>query len=206
MERFQNVVRFALQGHTHNEDFQVNLSLTHPDRAVSVNSVGGSVTPYTEKNPSFMVIDFDAETMLPVNMKTYSFNLEEANASPDQKPNWALLHDWINTYEMDDFSPKSFLKLSERFKTNQNLANTYTWNRVRQYGPEPTSADGVHLFCNTSCSEAYQYQECVAAHGTSMEYEVEGINQATEPGVNFHGLSGSSIGDWLIGNWVDIQD
>lgn len=206
MERYQNVVRFALQGHTHNEDFQVNLSMTHPDRAVSVNSVGPSLTPYTHKNPSFQVIEFDAETMLPLNMKTYSFNLNEANQTPDQPPKWALLHDWIDTYGMDDFSPKSFLRLSERFKTDQNLANMYSWNRGRQYGNEPTNADGVHLFCNTSCTEVYQYRECVANHGIEMEYEVEGVEQASAPGVSFHGLSGDTLADWIIGDWVNISD
>lgn len=59
-----------------------------------------------------MVIEFDAQTMLPVNMKTYSFNLDEANANPSSPPNWSMLHDWIDTYGMDDFSPSSFLSLS----------------------------------------------------------------------------------------------
>jgi len=130
MERFQGIIRFALQGHTHNEDFQVNLSFS--GKPVSVNSIGGSLTPYTEKNPSFMVIEFDAQTMLPVNMKTYSFNLDAANASGNtSEPGWALLHDWIDTYNMPDFSPSSFLDLSNRFKTDQSLANLYSWNRVR---------------------------------------------------------------------------
>jgi hypothetical protein len=25
-------------------------------------------------------------------------------------------------------------------------------------------------------------------------------------GVNFHGLDGHMIGDWIIGNWVSISD
>lgn len=201
MERFQNVIRFALQGHTHNEDFQVALSITHPDKAVGVNSVGGSLTPYTEKNPSFMVIEFDALTMLPVNMKTYSFNLEEANQVAGDKPGWALLHDWIDTYQMKDLSPASFKNLSERFKTDQDLANMYSWNRVRQYGTEPTNASGSHLYCNTVSVETYQYQQCSAEQGVSAPHGDQGLL-----GVNFHGLDGHIIGDWIIGNWVNIRD
>ena len=74
------------------------MSITHPDKAVGLNSIGGSLTPYTEKNPSFMVVEFDALTMLPINMKTYSFNLEQANAVAGDKPGWAFLHDWLETY------------------------------------------------------------------------------------------------------------
>lgn len=53
MERYQGVVRFALMGHTHNENFAVSRSYTNPDRAVGVSSIGPSLTPYTEKNPAF---------------------------------------------------------------------------------------------------------------------------------------------------------
>ena len=71
MERFQNVVRFGMVGHIHIESFQVSNSMTNPDKPVYVTTVGGSVTTYWYMNPSFKVIDLDAETMLPINMYTY---------------------------------------------------------------------------------------------------------------------------------------
>lgn len=80
-----------------------------------MNSVGPSLTPYTDKNPSFSVVEFDALTMLPINMKTYYFDLNVANAAAGETPGWSFLHDWIETYQMPDFSPASFLDLSERF-------------------------------------------------------------------------------------------
>lgn len=53
--------------------------------------------------------------MLPINMKTYYFDLNVANAAAGETPGWSFLHDWIETYQMPDFSPASFLDLSERF-------------------------------------------------------------------------------------------
>lgn len=84
-------------------------------------------------------------------------------------------------------------QLSERFKTDQALANLYSWNRYRQYGPEPTNANGGSLFCNTSCTETYQKNECEK-------------NLYLPEGPSFHGLNGQIIGDWIIGNWVNIRD
>lgn len=52
------------------------MSITHPDKAIGVNSIGPSLTPYENLNPAFQVVEFDALTMLPVNQKTYYFNLE----------------------------------------------------------------------------------------------------------------------------------
>jgi len=47
-------------------------------------------------NPSFAVIDFDAETMVPLNMHTYYLDLNDANATGT--PKWELLHDMLETY------------------------------------------------------------------------------------------------------------
>lgn len=77
-----------------------------------LSNVGGSVTTYTNQNPSFMMIDFDAETLLPVNMSTYYFDLEKANA--EGYPTWEVLYDMKSEYGLKDLSPKSMLGLSEQ--------------------------------------------------------------------------------------------
>ena len=94
------------------------MSITNPGKAVGLNTIGPSLTPYTEKNPSFSVIEFDAQTMLPVNMKTYYFDLNVANAAAGDTPGWTLLHDYLETYDLPDMSPASMLGLSERFQTD----------------------------------------------------------------------------------------
>lgn len=169
------------------------MSMTHTDRAIGLNSIGGSGTTYEERNPSFAVVEFDALTMLPINMKTYYFDLVTANTIAGDTPGWTFLHDWKETYGLKDLSPASMLDLSERFKTDQDLAITYNWNRNRQYGTRPTSANGVDTFCYTSTSEMYQHTNCLNQH-------------STQNGINFKGLSGQIIADWLIGNWITIRD
>ena len=91
MERFQNVIIFGLFGHTHSEDFQIANSMSNPEKSILVNSIGGSVTTYEFRNPSFKVIDFDAETMLPVNMHTYYSDLSKVTT--ESGPMWLELHD-----------------------------------------------------------------------------------------------------------------
>ena len=76
MERFQHVVRFNMVGHVHLETFSILNSMTHPGKPILVSSVGGSVTTMNRLNPGFRVYDFDAETMLPVNLYTYYLDLD----------------------------------------------------------------------------------------------------------------------------------
>lgn len=96
LERYQNVVRFGMMGHTHRETFQVVKSMTNTDTPVMVHQIGGSVTTYSNLNPSFSIIRFDSEFMVPLNIETYYMDLEEANASGT--PKWELLHDMLDTY------------------------------------------------------------------------------------------------------------
>ncbi len=79
-------------------------------------NVGGSVTTYTNQNPSFMMIDFDAATMLPINMSTYYMDLVKANA--EGSPTWEKLYDMKTEYGLADLSPKSMLDLSKRMLTD----------------------------------------------------------------------------------------
>ena len=69
MERYQHIVRFGMQGHVHMEYFSIFNSMTSPDKQVMTHNVAGSLTPLysTGTNPTFMTLDLDAETLLPVN-------------------------------------------------------------------------------------------------------------------------------------------
>lgn len=166
--------------------------MTHPDRAVGLNSIGGSVTPYTNTNPSFAVVEFDALTMLPINMHTYYFDLTTANASSSETPGWSYLHDWKETYGLPDLSPASMLAFSERMRVDKELAITYFWNKNRQVGNRPTEVDQHYLYCYTTTTEINQQKAC--------------MQDSPSPGFNFAGLTGAQVVDFLLPNWVEIRD
>ena len=56
-----------LYGHTHREDIQVVKSM-NDNKNIGINFYGGSLTSHVNKNPSFNVITFDAEYMIPINI------------------------------------------------------------------------------------------------------------------------------------------
>jgi len=53
--------------------------MTNPNSNIGLNQIGPSVTTYTENNPGYAVIEFDAETMLPINFLIYALDIEKAN-------------------------------------------------------------------------------------------------------------------------------
>jgi len=195
MERYQHVVRFGLQGHTHTEYFEVTKSMSNPGKPILLNTIGGSVTTYTNKNPSFMTIEFDALTMLPLNMYTYTFDLEKAN-EPGNSPEWFRQHDYLSEYGLKDLSPSSMKDLSDRFLTDSDLARQFMWNEFRQYGTKPESVNQLKLHCETGTSEMHELHECM----------VTGGSQRSKLGLSYDPWTIVGLSDALIGNWIDIVE
>lgn len=70
--------------------------------------------------------------MVPTNMYTYYFNLTEANASPTSVPEWKVLHDFKEEYQLDDLRPSNLLDFTKRMYNNATLAGQYEWNKSRR--------------------------------------------------------------------------
>lgn len=155
MERYQHVVRFGLFGHTHDDTIAVTKSVSD-NKNIGVNLIAGSLTSYQNMNPSFLVIEVDEETMLPINTQTYYFNITHANLY--NEPLWLPLHDLTSYYQLEDLSPDSINDFAHRVLNNETLANLYEWNTGRQYGPMPTSCnDGCRLnkYCQITSTELF---------------------------------------------------
>lgn len=193
-ERFQNVIRIGLVGHTHFETFQLNNSMTNPEKPVVVTSVVGSTTTYDFMNPSFMVIDFDAKTMLPVNMHTYYIDIDEANATGT--PEWRELHDYKESYKMADLRPSNFKDLAVRIFTDKELATVFDHHKRRDSKNAKYELNQLNLYCDLVTSEQHQNFECNKTGGLSAY------------GLDYKMLSKKLpmyLVDRIISNWVDYS-
>ena len=70
---------------------------------VGVFTVCGSITTWGYLNPSYCEYELDAQTLLPVNRKTFYFDIEEANQTG--KIEWKQATDWLSDYNLADLSP-----------------------------------------------------------------------------------------------------
>jgi sphingomyelin phosphodiesterase len=77
MERYQHIIRFGLFGHTHDEEYSI-VQAVSDSKNIAINFIAPSVTPYTDKYPSFTLVEIDEEFMVPVNFKIYYYSLEKA--------------------------------------------------------------------------------------------------------------------------------
>mmetsp|Transcript_4747 Transcript_4747/g.6255 ORF Transcript_4747/g.6255 Transcript_4747/m.6255 type:complete len:239 (+) Transcript_4747:1215-1931(+) len=194
MERFQSTIRFTLHGHTHTTYYEVVQSYSNPGTPLMLANVAGSVTTYSVQNPSYMIIELDQETMLPVNMYSYALDIERANA--EGHPTWELIHDYKEAYGMTDLSPWSMKALSERFLSDADVAAEFTWNQHAQRGSKPTEVDQKGLYCLTSSSEMWEQHEC-------LNTELDGLRSKHGLGFGMWTLQGAV--DRLVGSWIDVS-
>jgi Acid sphingomyelin phosphodiesterase C-terminal region len=88
------------------------------------------LTTDTNKNPSFTVIEIDEEFMVPINFKTYYYDILKANR--DGKITWELLHDFTHYYGLPDLRPDNIQAFADRLRIDEAFAILYKWNSVRQ--------------------------------------------------------------------------
>lgn len=90
---------------------------------IMMNFIQGSVTPWSGhsvKKPTFQVLEMDPDTLIPINLVTYSFDINHANEF--NEPKWELDHDHKEVYNLPDLSPKSFSKYASLMKTNERAS------------------------------------------------------------------------------------
>jgi hypothetical protein len=94
-------VRFSVYGHVHHEYYGIVRSFDS-SKPVNVQYWTGSVSTWTAINPSFRVFYVDEETMLPVKVESYYFNVSES------EPEWKYGHELTELYSMPDLRPSFF--------------------------------------------------------------------------------------------------
>eukprot|EP00345_Euplotes_harpa_P011349 CAMPEP_0168351852 /NCGR_PEP_ID=MMETSP0213-20121227/22163_1 /TAXON_ID=151035 /ORGANISM="Euplotes harpa, Strain FSP1.4" /LENGTH=514 /DNA_ID=CAMNT_0008362873 /DNA_START=374 /DNA_END=1918 /DNA_ORIENTATION=+ len=164
VERFQHVIRFQGFGHVHQEEFNVVRGV-FDFKPISSYHQAGSLTTFTGKNPSFRMMDFDKETMLPLRMHTYFLNITKANS--EGAIQWEHAYEFTEAYGLDDLSPSALSSLPDKFFENPQLAVKYLKARAGQGGSDSqgvNSCDEGCLFelkCNINSVNKMLYKDCM---------------------------------------------
>ena len=188
-ERYQHIIRFGLQGHVHKEFYVVVNSMSNPDKQVLVHSVAGSVVPLYAGNPSFMTLDLDAETLLPVNKHSFSFDLGKANS--EDITTWTS-HDYLQTYNLTDLSPASMMKMARRSQTDSEFAKM--WEKHMHADVIPvTMVKHTSEFCRLVSSEDHERHACNESNGQTV---------GSKYGTDWSFFSPLGIRDRIIKNWI----
>lgn len=92
------------------------------------------------ENPSYALLDIDAETMLPVNWRIFSMDLEQANATGT--PEWVELIDYSKDYlSGEGVSPDGLNGMAERLLTDSEFYWQINYDKTRHVGDKKIGTD-----------------------------------------------------------------
>ncbi|XP_030370214.1 sphingomyelin phosphodiesterase-like [Scaptodrosophila lebanonensis] len=89
LERFSGIITGIFNGHTHKDE--MNLHYTPEGLAVAISWNGGSLTPFSNKNPNYRIYEVDPDNWQVLEHETWIFNLTAANEG-NNEPEWYRLY------------------------------------------------------------------------------------------------------------------
>jgi hypothetical protein len=109
-----------MSAHRHKQWWNVERSMNTKE-PIGMNYILGSITPWGHsKKPSFVVMDINPDTMIPVDVNTYSFDINHANEF--NEPKWDKDYNLKKAFNLADLSPNSFNKFAISMGTNEKAA------------------------------------------------------------------------------------
>jgi len=106
---------------------------------------GGSVAPWSNYNPNYNLYYVDRQIFQVNELEVFMYNLDEANATPANRPRWFRLFAFTELFGLQNLSPASLHTLTERLARTRTLLHQYWRYQVRE--ARPRIAGG----CNDDC-------------------------------------------------------
>lgn len=134
IERFAGTISAHFNGHTHEDEFNLNFAASNPNLAISVGWNGGSTTAFTNVNPNYCIYDIDGGSYEVLDFSTWIYNLTEANLNPSEPPRWYKEYSFKDEFDVDP-SPAGVQELVERFIADKQLLLKYWQFKVKNGDP-----------------------------------------------------------------------
>ena len=148
---------FQTFGHLHKETFALNRGYSD-EKPFHTQFFAGAMTTYPQMNPSYRVYELDAETLIPVNFKSFYLNISKAANMKKSVPKYELLYQMKQEYTMPDLSPSSFLTLAKAIE-EPATAHKFLTNYYK----------GMYTYnCSASCRKKYS---CATQYGVFVNQE-----------------------------------
>jgi sphingomyelin phosphodiesterase acid-like 3 len=160
---FPDVIRLALFGHTHMDEFR---AFTTPTGTIPGKLVP-SITPVNGNNPAFTVAEIDPST---ATLKDYAVYAASNQTGIDTK--WSEEYRYSTTYHLPDLSGPSLAKLTASFVADKtgNTATSKAYQKFFYVG-EPGAAQGISAAIKAAAMQiVWPTYACAIAHPDAASY------------------------------------
>ncbi|XP_013190308.2 sphingomyelin phosphodiesterase 1 [Amyelois transitella] len=162
VNRFSSTIAAEFNGHVHSDQFKLFYS-SSDGSPINVAWGGGAATAHTFYNLNYKIMDFDILTFEPTSMLCFSYNVTEANLTPNRRPHWFQLYDFKNSFDLIDLSPASIDKLVHAMSSGGYYLDLYAAYYSKLSDARWPVCDHeckVNYLCNIVITELWDRRKC----------------------------------------------
>ncbi|GBG79827.1 hypothetical protein CBR_g30091 [Chara braunii] len=165
MQKAQHTIVAQIFGHTHRDEFKVLHSMLNHSVPTSLSLVAPSVTPFSNRNPSFRVYDYHRKPFVSGGRRIvledytqYMLDLDFANMV-GRASNWVAEYKVRSLYKLDALTPESFHDLATRMAKDSDLLAQYMnyWMLQRPAACDKVCLNARLCYQVTNTFEGYKH-------------------------------------------------
>ena len=135
IERFSNIIRGQIFGHTHNDNIQIMRGITNKNIISGIVYILPQLGVFPSSNPSYRIFDLQTDNYAISNYHQYRLYLDEANKNMAVLPKWRLAYIFKEFYNVSSMEYGNIANALERMKTDKMFAADLI-TQMMQEGPK----------------------------------------------------------------------
>ncbi|XP_031341333.1 sphingomyelin phosphodiesterase-like isoform X1 [Photinus pyralis] len=143
--RFSHIIAAQFNGHTHAKENIIYYEGNDLSNPINVAFNGGSLTPYSDFNPNYVVYDVNRLNFEVMDYEMWIYDISESNLHPNRPMRWFKLYSFTDAYKVDRITPHRMNELVQNMTRDCNLSNQYF--RLKFRDAEVSTSKG----CNRDC-------------------------------------------------------
>jgi sphingomyelin phosphodiesterase acid-like 3 len=171
---FPDVIRLALFGHTHMDEFR---TITTPDGTIPVKLVP-SITPVNGNDPAFTIAEINPSTATLMDYAVYS-----ANNQSGIDATWTEEYRYSTTYHLPDLSGASLQKLTSAFVDDKSSSTdaSHSYQEFFFVG-DPGASKGIKAVRNALAMQiVWPAYACAITHADAASFRTCACPASTPP-------------------------
>lgn len=134
-DRFSETIRGIFVGHSHGDGISF-VRDSRTNQIVGISMLTGSLTTYSDRNPSFRIIEIDRETLRPVNFHQYRLDLEKANSNPEKEElEFDKVYSFLEEYEIKDMTHIGIHDFLNKLENDRVTISKFKHHKDSKVGP-----------------------------------------------------------------------
>ena len=162
VDRYSNNIKGLFSAHTHNDHLIFHRSRDNREKIIKTQFVGPSLTTFSYLNPSFRVIEVDADTNEVVDYTQYRLNITKWNdIGPTAQPRWEPIYKFRQEFGVQDATVTSMQMIYDKFRHDYHSMSRYVWNYYTGNRPleqQVSATEAVRTLCEMYSNSRDQFR------------------------------------------------